>query len=425
MKYRHELCLAVALLSVLSCKAQADSFHEALIGGKISGEVRNTYVGGSQSDARNGAAALNNSNVLGSALSLTYETGAYQGLKAVVGLQSGHDWGMQDDEQATIAGGEDDSRVSISSTDLLVAYLEYAVDKSLTDTRVRIGRQKIVTPLLMSSGEFPMQDSFDAVVIENHDLPGTQLRMMAVNRWNKRYGEDSNDTFVEDDLQYHNPVYSLYLTNNSISGLTVEAQWLSNRNDDPVGDPPAAVRTADKYDSGFLGLTYKIPDSSWILGAKALTANYDKLPDTGYWGVKAQTTVKGVLLHLGYTSMDDDGNFPGSIGHVPMFRSYKTGFIDEIFAGLETTSLRVGYGFGLPGANFNLIYSGWRQSDKGIAVSGRNLDGGYEAGVDLQYQFQRIKGLKGRLRTSYMDFDRPDVDKDDFLYTRVLLNYSF
>lgn len=425
MKFRHEYCFAVAMAAVMSSHAQADSFHEALTGGKISGEVRNTYAGGSQSDARTEAAALNNSNVMGSALSLTYETGAYQGLKAVVGLQSGYDWSLQDEDRATIAGGEDDSRVSISSTGLLVAYLEYGVDKSLTDTRFRIGRQKIVTPLLMSSGEFPMQDSFDAVVIENHDLPSTQLRMMAVNRWNKRYGEDSSGSFVEDDQQYHHPIYSLYLTNNSIPGLTVEAQWLSNRNDDPAGDPPAVVRTADKYDSGFLGLTYKVPDSNWILGAKALTANYDKLPDTGYWGVKVQTTIRGVTWHLGYTSMDDDGNFPGSIGHVPMFRSYKTGFIDEVFAGLDTTSLRVGYGFATPGLNVNLIYSGWRQSEKGIAVSGRNMDGGYEAGVDIQYQFQRTKGLKGRLRTSYMDFDRADVDKDDFLYTRVSLNYSF
>lgn len=426
MKLRRDLVLASALVTAMSADVQAESFREALTGGKVSGELRNVYAQGSYSDAKGEAGALNNANVLGSALDLNYETGAFKGFKAMLGFQAGHDWGLQDETSGpTAAGGEDDARVSIDSTALRLAYLEYAFDKQMTDSRVRIGRQKIISPLLMNSGVFPMQDSFDALVIENRDLPDTELRLIYVNKWVMRYGDDSNGSVTQEDKQYTDAVYSLYLNNNSFAGLNIEAQWLSNGSDDPAGDPPTAAVTADPYDTGFLGLTYKVPSSNWVLGAKALTADYDTRADTGYWGVMAQTKVKGVEVQLAYTSVEDDGSFPGTLGHVPMFRSYKSGFVDEIFAGLDTTSLRVGYGFGVPGLKADLVYSGWKQSDAGIAASGKDFDGGYEAGFDIRYQFQTVEGLSARIQSSYMDFDRDAVEKDDLFHTRMTLNYKF
>ncbi|WP_432695706.1 major outer membrane protein [Marinobacterium sp. YM272] len=426
MKLRPDVLLAAAIAAATTANVQADSFREALTGGKVSGEIRNVYAGGSYSDAKPEAGALNNAHVLGSALELNYATGSFKGFKAVVGFQAGRDWGIHDkDSGPTPAGGEDDARVTIDATDLRLAYLEYAFDKEMTATSLKIGRQKIVSPLLMNSGAFPMQDSFDALVVENRDLPDTTLKLFVVDRWNLRYGDDSNGSITQEDKQYDDPVYSLYLSNNSFSGLNIEAQWLSNDNDDPAGDPPAAPVTADPYDTGFLGLTYKVPDSSWVLGAKALTADYENRDDTGYWGVKAQTKIKGVDVQLGYTSVQDDGNFPGSLGHVPMFRSYKSGFIDEIFAGLDTVSLRVGYGFGVAGLKANFVYSDWTQSDAGIAASGKDFDGGYEAGVDVRYQFQNVEGLSARVQSSYMDFDREAVADDDLFHTRLTLNYKF
>ncbi|MBR9883796.1 MAG: outer membrane porin, OprD family [Oceanospirillales bacterium] len=426
MKKFEKLILTSAVLIAMNGVAQADSFRDALTNGKFSGELRNVYAQGSYSNAKGEAGALNNANVFGSALALNYETGSFSGFKAVVGFQTGHDWDIHDEGSGlTVAGGEDDHRVSVQSTDLYRAYLEYTFDPSVTATKVSIGRQKIVSPLLMTSGVFPMQDAFDAVVIENRDLPDTTLRMIYVDQWVMRYGDDSNGSLTQTDKQYNDGLYSLYLSNNGIDNLNIEAQWLSNGNDDPVGDAPTAVISADPYDTGFLGLTYKIPDSNWVLGAKALTADYDTLPDTGYWGVKAQTKIGGVDVQLAYTSVEDDANFPGTLGHVPMFRSYTSGLIDEIFAGLDTTSLSLGYGFGVPGLKAKLVYSGWKQSDTGIANSGKDFDGGYEAGVDVSYQFQSIEGLGARVQTSYMDFDRDAIDNDDLFHTRVTLNYSF
>lgn len=426
MKIRHDALLAVAVMGVISAHAQADSFRDALTGGKVSGEVRNTYAVSSYSYSSAEAGALNNNNVLGSALALDYVTGDFKGFKVGVGFQAGRDWGIQDEDTGlSLAGGEEDHRIGVDSTNLYRAYLEYRFDKSVTDTGVRIGRQKIVSPLLMNSGAFPMQDAFDALVIENKDLPDTSLRFMYVDQWVMRYGDDASGSVTQTDKQYDDPVYSFYLKNSSLQGLDIEAQWLANDNDTPAGDPPTAAVTADAYDAGFLGLTYSVPDSSWVLGAKMLTADYEKRPDTGYWGIKAKTTVAGVGVQLSYTSVEDDANFPGTLGHVPMFRSYYTGYSHEIFAGLETTSLDIDYGFGVPGLKVGFMYADWKQSADGIANSGKDFDGGFETGVDVRYQFQDVKGLSARVKTSYMDFDQQGVEDDDLTYTRVTLNYKF
>lgn len=128
---------------------------------------------------------------------------------------------------------------------------------------------------------------------------------------------------------------------------------------------------------------------------------------------------------MAYTSVANDADFPGTLGHVPMFRSYKSGFIDEIFAGLDTTSLRIGYNFGVPGLKADLIYSGWKQSDEGIAASRKDFDGGYEAGIDVRYAFQNADGLSARVQSSYMSFDRDAVEDEDLFHTRLTLNYAF
>ena len=87
MKLGRDVLLTSAVLAAMGTNVQADSFREALTGGKVSGEIRNVYVEGSASDARGEAGALNNSHTLGSAINLNYATGSFHGFKAVVELQ--------------------------------------------------------------------------------------------------------------------------------------------------------------------------------------------------------------------------------------------------------------------------------------------------------------------------------------------------
>lgn len=426
MKTANKILIALTAMGVVATQAHADSFRDALTNGDVWGELRNTYTSGSNSSAASEAGALNNSNVLGSALLLGYKTGSYHGFNLGLAFQKGHDWGVHDDDAGlTVQGGEDDARVSIDTASLYQAYIDYTFDLSVTDTRFRLGRQKIVSPLVMNSGAFPMQDSFDALVIENKDIADTSIRLMGIDQWNMRYGGDSNGSVTQEDKNYDETIYSVYVQNNSIDGLNVEAQWFDNGNDDPTGDPPTAPMTADAYSTGFLGLTYRVPGTSWMLGAKALEADYEDNPDTGYWGVKAGTDVAGVDVQLSYTSVRDDANFPGTLGHVPMFRSYSPGFGHEFYAGLDTTTLSLGHGLGISGLDATLGYSDWSQSDAGIANSGVDLDGGYELHLDVSYDIKAVEGLHASLKASHMGFDQGALSDDELDYMRLSVNYAF
>ena len=109
-----------------------------------------------------------------------------------MGSETGYDWKLQDNDTLTTSGGENDHRDTVNTTNLYRAFLDYRFRKEITDTHIRIGRQGIVSPLLMNSGVYPMKDSFDAAVLENKDIQNTLLRVMYVTKWNMRYGDDNN-----------------------------------------------------------------------------------------------------------------------------------------------------------------------------------------------------------------------------------------
>ncbi|REG78464.1 hypothetical protein [Marinomonas pollencensis] len=410
-------------LGTVCASAQAENLQEALSGGTFTGEIRNTLGLATQTDAK-ASGPFNNAKSLGSAITLDYLTGAYYGFTLGLGAQSGYDWGLQSNDVSSFVGGENDRRVTTDATSLYHAFLQYDFDKTITDTRVRFGRQSLVSPLVMTDGMYPMQDTYDALVIQNKDFNKTDLRFMYISKWNRRYGDDNEGSITEATKEFDNPLVSLYLNNNSIEGLNIEAQWLSNNNDEGVGDPPADVNAHD-YDTSFLGLTYKIPDSTWELGAKNLSANFDDSADTGYWGARVKKTFDGIGVQLAYTSVDDAANFPGSLGHVPMFRAYSPGLTPEVFAGLKATSIAVDYNFDVPGLFTRVGYTSYKQSDEGIKNSIDNdLDGGYEASLQVNYKPASIKGLSTIVQLSYMDYDQ-DVDTDDMTVLRTSLNYKF
>lgn len=424
MKKIHYLtCVAFSVASAISANAMADSLQDALKGGTFSGSLRNTLELATKSDATKDAGALNNAKVFGSAITLDYVTGNYYGFKLGMGTETGYDWGLQSNETSTVSGGENDQRVTVNTTNLYNAFLQYDFNKDTTNTMVRVGRQKIVSPLILNSGYYPMQDSFDAFVLENKDIPDTMVRVMALTRWNMRYGSDGTG-LTQTTKGYHNPVSSIYIVNNSIKGLNVQAQYMANHNDENAGDPPTAVTVKD-YNTSFLSMTYHVPNSKWIVGAKRLTANFKNSADTSYWGAMVKNTFNDVGVQLAYTSVDDANSFPGSLGHAPMFMAYNPGVTDEYIAGLDTVSAAVDYDFGLKGFKSTVGLTHWKQSAAGVTNSGGvDLDGGSEASLRLDYTAQEIKGLSMYLQLSYVDFNQ-NVAKDNMTVLRTSVNYKF
>ncbi len=196
-------CLTLAVSMFMGVIAQADevSFNEALLGGKFSGDINTVIQFGSESDAGISAGPMSDTKTANTALSLNYETANFNGFKFGVAVQAGYDWKL-DDGQPWQAQGEDDERNSIQSINLQNAYIDYAFDPEATKSMIRIGRQDIISPLVMRSSMYPMKDAFDAVVITNKDISGTTLKLMYIENWRKRYGENSSTSILEKDARF-------------------------------------------------------------------------------------------------------------------------------------------------------------------------------------------------------------------------------
>lgn len=345
---QHALLIAFAAGSV-SASVHANTLSDAFTNGTFSAEIRNTLELATKTDAASEASPQSHSKSLGSALTLDYVTGNYHGLKLGIGAQSSYDWGLQNDDTWTTAGGENDIRVTTQNTSLYRAYLDYTFNKSITQTRIRLGRQRMVSPLVMNGSNYPMQDSFDGVMIENKDLSKTTVRFMYITKWNMRYGnEGTNGSLTKTDKSFHSPILSLYVKNQSMKDLTIEAQILSKRDNTKLGDVPTAI-TLKRYDESYLGLTYRIPNSTWLLGAKGINANFADGGNTNLWGVKAKKTIHGVGIQATYEAVADSANLPGTLGHVTMIHSYAPTISgNNIYAGQKTSSIAVDYGFGVP-----------------------------------------------------------------------------
>lgn len=417
--------LALVISGILTTTANAESFRDALQGGKLSGDINNVLVLATETDAGSAAGPLNNANVGSSAITMKYNTLDYNGLSFGITYQYGKDWGIHD--EGTGLNAEDDARNSINSTNLQNLFVDYRFDPSITNTSFRLGRQDIISPLIMRASLFPMKDAFDALVITNKDLSDTTIKMMYIHSWIKRYGSDAAATPVQQDANFDGSVYSVYFNNNTLKDLNVEGQFMSNNSENTnVGDPPTNVVTSGPYDSTFLAATYKIPNTKIILGAKGLTANFDNSPNSSSWGIKASSNFSGVGITLAYTSVDEANSLPGSLGHVPAFRAYAKTLTDaEFIAGVNAASLAFDYNFGISGLKSSLVYANWSQSEAGIVNSGNiNLDGASELALDIKYKFKNVDGLSTRVQLSQMDYNVTDGESDMSLLV-MSLKYQF
>jgi hypothetical protein len=196
---------------------------------------------------------------------------------------------------------------------------------TLGKTTVKIGRQELATPLAFTEKWNVVNNTFDAAVILNNDLPETTL----VGAWvGKHNGMGSTGLLINSTGQTaaltNNPYDSFYggayaagIVNKSIPNTTAQA-WYYN-----VGD------TADAY---WLQADTKVMD---MVSLGAQYANMDPkdtisatLKDSQIWAVKGAVDVSGVNLYVAYSSADKDG----TLG----FANTSTGDKTMIYTGLDS-----------------------------------------------------------------------------------------
>ncbi len=421
--------------------ANSDALADAFKNGTVSGQLRFEYTGGSNSDALIQTAPVNNVNVGSIGAELRYVTDSFKGFKLGLGFQTAHDldWQKSDATSPYQPEREDDPRNSVSTTLLSEAYIQYSFLKS----DIKVGRQKIKTPLIMTSTAFVLEDSFDAAVLTLNEIPDTMIKLIYIQEWQMRYGSDAVGNSQQDE-HFSDGMYSVFFVNKSIKGLKVDGQYLTTNQDRKYGAAPYSIWDAPifikagGYDEYYLQAEYKLPiDFPLSLAMTYAGAHYDNPLVTGkdnatLYGFQAGTEISGVKINAAYTTMDEEANFPGTFGHVPDAIAYTDMLTNNaIFAGVDAYSIEAIYGFGIPGFSSALKYAYYTQSDEGYMNSGTSssdrmyLDGASEIDLDLKYKFSgALKGFATRLWAGYGTYDHVSGE-DSFTYARFYLSYSF
>lgn len=416
MKLAQISLTAIMLIGMTSFAS--DSLENTFVNGKFDGELRFLYASGSKSDVA-ATNPVNNSNTGSIALEVNYLTAPYYDFELGLGAQTGYDLRFHDKDGSS----EDDSRNTVTTSYISGLFLKYSFLKS----NIKVGRQTIKLPLLMNSSAFPLKDTFDAVSFVSKELPETLINLVYVNSWNKRYNNDSTGSVVQEDVDYNKPLYSIYIKNSSIENLVIDTQYLTTNEEDNNGDAPILI--SGGYDEYFIRTDYKLPISfplsfGMLYGNASFDAKGKK--DTSFYGVKLGTNIDEVNLELAYTSVDDDNDFPGTLGHVPDALFYTSMLTNQaIFAGIEAISFQAKYNFGINGLNTIGKIAHFKQSDKGISNSSANVGKSDEVNIDIKYEFSGVlKGFSTRFYAGYGKYDE-DVDKDTFTYSRLYINYKF
>ncbi|MDX2480452.1 MAG: hypothetical protein QNK24_08945, partial [Desulfuromusa sp.] len=280
-------------------------------------------------------------------------------------------------------------------------------------------------------GPFPGWDSADAAVVTIKAIPDTEIKLIAMNEWVPRSANGSSD-----DIAVHlsDPLFSLYLKNNSVENLTLVGQYMTTDEDfddqnltnvpppfaNTNGDFPSP--TGEAYDTYYLEAIYAFATKTpFTVMAQYAGVDYDERDDSGFYGVQVKTKLAGFGLSAAYTKVDDDEDFPGVYGHRPSYAYTQSLALEPVFAGLQALKLAGDYGFqnGLKTSLALMLY----KNDENSA-----MDDIAEIDLGLKYKFSgALDGFSVGIITAYVMYDEtlPGGDDDDMFYTRANLDFRF
>lgn len=405
---------------------------DAFANGKVSGQIRAFYI----TRDRSGAAGdlQTDRDALAAGGHLKYETAPYHGFtlgtafyttNAILGLNK-----SGDDERNPTLFGEDKKGYSI----LGEIYLNYKTG----NTNIKVGRQKLNTPLAGADDARMLPNLFEAAVVSNTDIAdttliGAHITKFAAGTFSNAYGSNA--------LSLHSG-YGL----NNISGEFLNAGEYAVGEDTDGVTAIAAIYTGidgvklqawDYYAHDILNAVYLQADASWnclvsdsvkpFASAQYITQSevgdaFAGDVDSQYWGVKAGAGVGNFKGYVAYSATDDsDGATNGGIitpwGGMPAFTQ---GMVTrhQFFADTTTTKVAGTYNFKDLGLKATGYYAKY---DVGAAnaVTGTAFEA-EEAGFDFIYQAS--KELQLRFRGNFPTDFVPGLDWTEY---RFIANYNF
>ena len=386
------LTAALSIAGLTSSVNAADTLSDAFKNGKTKAQVKlqyftKDYEGSITKDAK----------ILATGGNLNYVTDTFNGISLGATFQVSHVLSV-DDDSSKYAGDLDADGSVLSES-----YIQYTFGKSLA----KVGRQYISLPLVAGSGSRIFKQSFEAYAFVTTEIPNTTVVAAHVTKTQARTdGAGSAPKFLKAGVD---GATTLYIANNSIKNLTLQANILDVRE--------VLVTT-------FLDAGYKYDsDLKPYVAVQYFNTNYDAsgTDSSSLMGIKAGININGLDVFASYTETDDDGDVFHGVGSAA-YKNYTsttaTSGANAFVAGAEAYQIGLGYKFGA-------LATKVRYSDFDLPTNGSSLGTAdlKETTFNFSYKFAgEFKGLTAAVDYTILDSAVSDQQENDL---RTKLIYSF
>lgn len=402
--------------------------------GTVSGQLRAFYI-----DRTYSGILENNRNSLAFGGWIGYDTAVWNGLSAGVKFYAVENAKIHGSPitsanyDPSLFGGEFDDYGFIGE-----AYLNYKVG----NTNLKVGRQKLNTPLAGADDARMVPNLFEAAVLSNTDISDTTLILAHVTKetvgtFGNVYGDPSQLS-----LQSGYGLGYKAGTSGNFADMSVIALGKGTDTDGVTagaiiykGIDNLSLQTWDYYAHDILNAVYLQADYA-VSGLK-LAAQYINQSETGdalagnidsnYWAIKAGTNFGDLSGYLAYSQTGEstgtvtNGGILSPWGGMPAFTQ---GMVTrhQFFADTATTKAAVTYNFNnITGLNLKATgyYASFDIGATNTYKAGKAWTA-TEAGFDIKYQ--ATKALNLRFRGNFPTDFAPGLDWSEY---RLIANYNF
>ncbi|MDM5270589.1 OprD family outer membrane porin [Sulfurovum sp. zt1-1] len=405
--------------------------------GTVFGQSRTFYI-----DRTYKGSIENNRNSLVTGGYIGYKTPEYNGLTAAVVLYGVYGFDIHSTD-AEVAGSSsyDPSLYGDGFKNYMYigeAYLNYKYE----NTNVKIGRQRLDTPLAGADDARELPNLFEAAIVTNTDIKDTTLIAGHITR-------ESVGTFGN---VY--PVGSLALqsgyglgyklgTNGDFAdmgeialGAGTDTAGVTALAAIYKGIDSVTLQAWDYYAHDILNALYLQADMGWNcmlndevkMNASLQYINESDVGDalagkvdSNYWGAKLGAKYGNFSAYVAYSqTSDSDGAENGGIitpwGGMPAFTQ---GMVTrhQFFSDTDTYKIAATYNFSDLNVNATVYYASFNVGDSATYAPGLDTT---ESGFDIIYQ--ATKNLQYRFRGNFPNDFGPTYDWDEY---RLIVNYNF
>lgn len=392
-----KISLATSIVLASISTANADSLEEAFKASKVKGELKTMYF---ERESKDGS----NSDITALGGNIGIVTGSYNGLFGGATFQTSHIESLNY-SPSEIKDISFDTDMGAGGSIMSESYLGY----KLGNTTLKAGRQFIATPIVSGSGSRMIRDSFEGYTLVNTDIPNTIVALGYVDKYAARTSSSFSATNVNTAItpgefaDYKDGASTVYIKNNSIANLDLQAQYLKIAKYETTGD--ATVAYADA--------SYKMGD--YKLSAQYLTSDNGKTSasDGTMMGAKIDAKFDNLELTAAYNTSDDkaDTLLGAGEGATPAFTALSVGS-GKNAAKKDTDSYMVKASYKLGDATLMAGYANYDIA--GIKKTETELNAKYD--INKQTSAQVV----------YSMFDADNIaSTDKERETRVYLTYKF